>query len=160
MHGGACESDTTGDLHQQIARLGQRGPDAAGWWGQLDAARFVRGPMWGASRAVSGGNAMSWRKLAAGSASTGGVIADVSGAMENTIALCALLNPSLPDESMWVVFWDIDDGVDDRTAVTALAESADEAWLRYDAQKREATNRGARTIAIRITPALEVLRKR
>src|SRR6516165_7338716 len=24
MPGGACESDTTGDLHQQVARLGQR----------------------------------------------------------------------------------------------------------------------------------------
>jgi hypothetical protein len=45
---------------------------------------------------------MSWRKLAAGSGSTGGVIGDndVSGATENMIALCALLNPSLPDESM------------------------------------------------------------
>ena len=45
---------------------------------------------------------MGSRKLATGSESTGGVIADndVSGAMENMIALCALLNPSLPDESM------------------------------------------------------------
>jgi len=36
MHGGARESDTTGDLHQQIARLGQRGPDA-----QVDGANSV-----------------------------------------------------------------------------------------------------------------------
>ena len=37
---------------------------------------------------------MSWRKLATGSGSTGVIIADndVSGAMENMIALCALLN--------------------------------------------------------------------
>jgi len=48
-------------------------------------------------------------------------------AVENMIALCALLNPSLPDASMLAVSWDIDDGVDDRTAVTALAGSGDEA---------------------------------
>jgi hypothetical protein len=37
-----------------------------------------------------------------GSGSTGVVITDndVSGAMKNMIALCALLNPSLPDETM------------------------------------------------------------
>jgi hypothetical protein len=45
---------------------------------------------------------MSWRKLATGSGSTCVVIVDndVSGAIENMIALCALLSPSLPDESV------------------------------------------------------------
>ena len=45
---------------------------------------------------------MRWRKLVTGSGSAGVVIADndVSGAMENMIALCVLLNPSLPDEPM------------------------------------------------------------
>ena len=44
---------------------------------------------------------MSWRKLATGSGSTDVEMAgnDVSGATENKIALCALLNPSLADGS-------------------------------------------------------------
>ena len=72
---------------------------------------------------------MSWRKLAAGSGSTDVEIAgsDVNGATENRIALGALLNPSLPDESMWAVFWDIDDDIDDRAPVAVLAGAADEA---------------------------------
>jgi hypothetical protein len=45
---------------------------------------------------------MGSRRLATGSGSTGGVIGDndVNGVVENMIALCALLNPSLPDASM------------------------------------------------------------
>jgi hypothetical protein len=60
---------------------------------------------------------VSLRFVAAGGSTVG-------GAMN---ALCALLNPSLPDESMRAVSSDIDDGADDRTAVTALAGSGDEA---------------------------------
>ncbi len=67
---------------------------------------------------------MSWRKLAAGSGSTDVEIAgnDVNGATENRIALGALLNPS-----MWAVFWDIDDDIDDRAPAAVLAGAADEA---------------------------------
>ena len=45
---------------------------------------------------------MSWRKVATGSGSTDVEITDndVSDATEKRIALCALLNPSLPEESM------------------------------------------------------------
>jgi hypothetical protein len=58
----------------------------------------------GASR-VPGGNAMSWRKLPAGSGSIGVTIADsdVSGATENMIARSALTNPSSMGRS---VCWD------------------------------------------------------
>ncbi len=70
------------------------------------------------------GNAMSWRKLATGSGSTGVIIADsdVSGAMENMIARSAFLNRS----SMGAVCWEFDGEADDRAAVTALAGALDE----------------------------------
>ena len=67
--------------------------------------------MRGASRAVPGGNVMSWRKLATGSGSTGVINADsdVSGAIENMIARSALLNRS----SMGAICWDFDGEADD-----------------------------------------------
>src|SRR5262245_52183450 len=73
-------------------------------------ARTLRGSMRGDSRVLPGGNAMSWRKLATGSGSTGVTTADsdVRGAMENMIARSALLNRS----SMAAVWWDFDGETD------------------------------------------------
>src|SRR5262245_3972507 len=74
-------------------------------------ARILRGSMRGGSRVLPGGNAMSWRKLATGSGSTGVTTADsdVRGAMENMIARSALLNVS----SIRAFCWDLDAEDDD-----------------------------------------------